>query len=334
MWTSTTIIIATLTKILLLLNFIIKQLNHIQEKCTNYLDQLKNNKIIIQLKNNNSTNNKPVVSKPPSQQKLPTFPTTSFIIIGHAETVFPERYGTPRQGTLCPSSRGLIRLNPKVVDPEHSLLGLDDFSHVWILFTFDSNTNKQKQAKRTILGGKVRPPQADGERVGVFASRSPHRPNIIGLSLCKIHRVDYENGILYLEGVDLVNGTPILDIKPYVNHVDQPLVKAKTPSWVTNPEFSLVPVEWTTVAEESLEKLAPIHATKWYKPEVSELLILKSALNQMIALDPRDVIRGRGKFDETIANATIYLRFAGLRVHFHALANERKFIVTHVSEDY
>lgn len=130
------------------------------------------------------------------------------------KTNFPEKRGTPRQPAICADSVAKLTLNNEVfTNPEHSLEGLDEFSHMWILYHFHKNDSTHVRAK-------VAPPRLNGLRTGVFATRSPHRPCPIGLSLVKIEQV--EDRTIYFSGVDMVDGTPVLDIKPYIPQYDSP----------------------------------------------------------------------------------------------------------------
>ncbi|XP_049818182.1 tRNA (adenine(37)-N6)-methyltransferase isoform X2 [Aethina tumida] len=134
--------------------------------------------------------------------------------IGHIITQFPEKRGTPRQPGICPDMVAKLVLNNEVfTNPKHALEGLQEFSHMWILFHFHCNDSNHVRAK-------VAPPRLNGIRTGVFATRSPHRPCPIGLSLVKIDRV-MEN-VIYFSGVDMINETPVLDIKPYIPQYDNP----------------------------------------------------------------------------------------------------------------
>lgn len=133
-------------------------------------------------------------------------------VIGHIESCFREKFGTPRQGVLVPQSTARLRVGEEFL-PGNSLRGLEEFSHVWLLFLFHLNRNKT-------LCSVVHPPRLRGKTVGVFASRSPHRPSPIGLTLARLERV--EGSALILSGVDLVNGTPVIDIKPYLPACDRP----------------------------------------------------------------------------------------------------------------
>ncbi|MCX5793309.1 MAG: tRNA (N6-threonylcarbamoyladenosine(37)-N6)-methyltransferase TrmO [Elusimicrobia bacterium] len=130
--------------------------------------------------------------------------------IGVLESCFQEKFGTPRQPRLVPGAPARLRVAPEFC-PAHSLSGLAQFSHVWVLSWLHLATNKT-------FHPKIHPPRLKGGKIGVFASRSPHRPNPIGLSLAKLEKV--EGDTLYLSGLDLINGTPVFDIKPYLPFCD------------------------------------------------------------------------------------------------------------------
>ncbi|XP_038071409.1 tRNA (adenine(37)-N6)-methyltransferase-like isoform X2 [Patiria miniata] len=135
--------------------------------------------------------------------------------IGFIQSCFKSKNGTPRQPSVCAFSRAKLTVLKEVFpNPEHSIQGLGQFSHVWILFIFHKNGD------RKFTKAKVKPPRLDGAKVGVFASRSPHRPNPIGLTLAKLDRI--QGSTLHLSGVDIIDGTPVLDIKPYVPSYDNP----------------------------------------------------------------------------------------------------------------
>ena len=103
---------------------------------------------------------------------------------------------------------------------------MEAYSHAWIIFLFHDNDN-------IAVKSKVRPPQLDGERFGLFSTRTPHRPNPIGLSLCKIDKI--EDDTVFFSGVDIIDGTPILDIKPYIPAFDNPDLHA-----LVSPNFDPV----------------------------------------------------------------------------------------------
>lgn len=134
--------------------------------------------------------------------------------IGYLESCFSAKIGTPRQPSICSHSRACLRIRKSIFNnPEHSLMGLEEFSHVWILFVFHKNGHLNYKAK-------VQPPRLNGAKTGVFSTRSPHRPNAIGLTLAKLEKV--EGGVIYLSGIDMIHGTPVLDIKPYIADYDSP----------------------------------------------------------------------------------------------------------------
>lgn len=125
-----------------------------------------------------------------------------------------EKFGLPRQAGLAESLRGTIVLDAEFRSPE-ALRGLEGFDYLWLIWGFHLNHETASE------GLTVRPPRLGGnERVGVFASRSPYRPNPLGLSSVRIDRVDPAAGIIHVLGADLADGTPIYDIKPYVEYAD------------------------------------------------------------------------------------------------------------------
>jgi len=131
--------------------------------------------------------------------------------IGVIRSCYGEKFGIPRQPGLVRSATATLELLPPY-NTEEALRGLNAFSHVWILFVFDQSVRDEWKAT-------VRPPRLGGnERVGVFASRSNFRPNPIGLSVVELLSVDGTS--LRLGGGDFLDGTPVLDIKPYIPYVD------------------------------------------------------------------------------------------------------------------
>ena len=130
-------------------------------------------------------------------------------------TPYKEKFSVPRQPNLVPDGTGVVELLPPYNSPE-AVRGLEQFSHLWLIFQFDKVPQGKWQPT-------VRPPRLGGnQRIGVFASRATHRPNPLGLSKVELKRVECENGkvLLHLGSVDLVDGTPIFDIKPYLAYAD------------------------------------------------------------------------------------------------------------------
>ena len=131
--------------------------------------------------------------------------------IAHIYTDFKEKFGIPRQSRRAESLMGKIVLEKEFCNHE-ATRGLEEFSHIWLIFEFTEA--EYKSGTMT-----VRPPRLGGnQRVGVFASRSPYRPNSLGLSCVKIEKI--ENGEITVSGVDILDGTPIYDIKPYIPYCD------------------------------------------------------------------------------------------------------------------
>lgn len=190
----------------------IKSLNYLHQKeCTTLRQSLQSVNCVSCT--NKSENDSVQVVQGTSRDSFVS-PALSAPYIGVIKTTFPEKRGTPRQPGVCADSVAKIILNNDVfTNPEHSLEGLDEYSHMWILFHFHKNDSTHVRAK-------VAPPRLNGIRTGVFATRSPHRPCPIGLSLVKIERV--EERLIFFSGVDMIDGTPILDIKPYIPQYDSP----------------------------------------------------------------------------------------------------------------
>lgn len=136
--------------------------------------------------------------------------------IAKIHTDFPAKFGIPRQSGLVPSLKADIVFEPDFRN-EEAIRGLEDFSHIWVVWEFS-------EAIREKWSPTVRPPRLGGNRrMGVFATRSPFRPNPIGLSCVKLERIirQAENGpVLCVSGADMLDGTPIYDIKPYLPYTD------------------------------------------------------------------------------------------------------------------
>ena len=142
--------------------------------------------------------------------------TIEIKIIGRIRTDFPTKFGIPRQSGVVESLKGTIVFEPEYRNPD-ALRGLEGFSHLWLVWQFS-------KAVRDTWSPTVRPPRLGGNtRVGVFATRSPFRPNAIGLSCVKLEGVELhtsEGPVIHVSGADLMDGTPILDIKPYIPYAD------------------------------------------------------------------------------------------------------------------
>ncbi len=137
-------------------------------------------------------------------------------VIAHIRTDFATKFGVPRQSGLVPEVQATIVFEPPYRNAD-ALRGLEAFSHLWLIWHFS-------EVKQAGWSPTVRPPRLGGNaRMGVFATRSPYRPNPIGLSSVKLERIDWDTpdgAVIYVSGADLMNGTPILDIKPYLAYTD------------------------------------------------------------------------------------------------------------------
>ena len=140
----------------------------------------------------------------------------SLQVIARIHTELPEKFGVPRQSGLVPQLRGRIVFEPAYRNPD-AVRGLEDFSHLWLIWQFSG-------AIRQDWSPTVRPPRLGGNRrMGVFATRSPFRPNHLGLSSVRLERVEQSEAlgpVLHVCGADLMDGTPIFDIKPYLPYTD------------------------------------------------------------------------------------------------------------------
>ena len=166
--------------------------------------------------------------------------TIDMKIIARMKSDFPTKFGIPRQSGLAESLRSTIVFEPQYRN-ENALRGLDGFSHLWLIWQFS-------EAVRSDWSPTVRPPRLGGNtRMGVFATRSPFRPNSLGLSCVKLIGLEQtadRGTVIHIAGADLMNGTPILDIKPYIPYCDaHPDAMG---GFTTNADNFLLTVEFPT----------------------------------------------------------------------------------------
>ena len=195
----------------------------------------------------------------------------SFKPIGYVESPFKEKFGIPRQPGLAPSAKGRILFVPPYDRPE-ALEGLETTSHLWVQWVFHRIEASQWHPK-------VRPPRLGGnQRLGVFATRSGFRPNSIGLSVVRLESVSCEPGdvALLVSGIDFLDGTPVLDVKPYIPFVDA-VADASNRLAPEAPAVAL-DVHFSAAAERQLAN----HAGN------AELYTL---IQETLALDPRPAYR-------------------------------------------
>lgn len=136
--------------------------------------------------------------------------------IAHMKSDFPEKFGIPRQAGVVPELESVVVFEPEYRDPE-ALRGIEGFSHLWLIWQFSESVTDT-------FSPTVRPPRLGGNvRMGVFATRSPFRPNSLGLSCVELVRTESRPGlgtVLLVRGADLMDGTPIFDVKPYIPYAD------------------------------------------------------------------------------------------------------------------
>lgn len=198
----------------------------------------------------------------------------TFEPIGILSTCFKEKFGIPRQPGLVAQAEGVLKLNNEPF-LKQAVRELEGFSHLWLIFVFHRHDARAWKPS-------IRPPRLGGARkVGVLASRSPHRPNPIGLSVVRLKRIDLEapGGVeLHVEGVDILDGTPVLDIKPYVAYADS--VPEATAGWASEP-IERTEVVFTDAA------LRAIESREAQRPGLRDLI------EEMLALDPRPAFQKR-----------------------------------------
>ncbi|MFJ3074541.1 MULTISPECIES: tRNA (N6-threonylcarbamoyladenosine(37)-N6)-methyltransferase TrmO [Pseudomonas] len=184
--------------------------------------------------------------------------------VGIVRSCFKEKFAIPRQPQLAPAARGVLELLPPF-DQGDAVEGLEQVSHVWLLFLFHQALEEKPRLK-------VRPPRLGGNKsMGVFATRATHRPNGIGQSVVRLEGV--EPGRLLLSGIDLLDGTPVLDIKPYVPYADS---IAGATNLMASAAPQAIAVQWH---DDALPQ-AREHALRLGEP-------LVELIEQCLAQDPR-----------------------------------------------
>ena len=206
-------------------------------------------------------------------------------IIAHIRTDFPEKFGIPRQSGLIADLAGRIVFEPEYRS-EDAFRGIEGYDYLWLLWAFEGT-------ERGHWSATVTPPRLGGKKtMGVFATRSPFRPNPIGLSSVKLEYVEQHPSlgpVLHLTGADLMDGTPILDIKPYLPHVDSHVEALGSFTEKTKEYF--IPVE---IPDELLEKVPADH---------------RAALKKVLEQDPRPSYQN--------SEERVYgLSFAGMEIKF------------------
>lgn len=204
--------------------------------------------------------------------------------IGFVKSDFPTKFGIPRQSGLCKSLVSQIVFEPPYND-ENAFRGIEQFSHLWVIWGFSDSVCEK-------FSPTVRPPRLGGnERTGVFATRSPFRPNPLGLSCVKLERVIKQQGSIVLEisGADMKDGTPVFDVKPYIPYAD--CIESAQGGFAQQHSTDRLTVEFPS------ELLQKIPADK------------RDALTEVLSLDPRPAYQD----DE---NRTYGFEFADFEIKF------------------
>ena len=221
--------------------------------------------------------------------------------IGFLKSCYPDKFGTPRQPGLVPGARAELKLRPDL-QPELALQGLEGFSHIWLIFVFHKNQSARYHAK-------VHPPRLGGEPIGLFATRTPHRPNPIGLSLVEL--IEIRQDTLILEGIDLIEGTPILDIKPYLPEVEsQPLART---GWTSEAPHNKSQVNFSPAALAAL--------ALWQ--ERSQVLDIQKQIEDLLKLDPRPLIYRGFEGQKSPYRQEHRVRFYDFDIHFEFISSDQ-----------
>jgi tRNA-Thr(GGU) m(6)t(6)A37 methyltransferase TsaA len=228
----------------------------------------------------------------------------TFSPIGIIHSCYKEKFGIPRQPGLVTESTARLELTPPF-NRLDTLEGLSDFSHIWIQFIFHATLKEGWKAK-------IRPPRLGGkEKIGVFATRATHRPNPIGLSVVKIGRIYQEGKKVFvdLHGADLLDGTPVLDIKPYLPYADS-IPDAE--GGFAHTESATYDVRFSTKAKSQCEQYESLHKRQ-----------ITSLIKQIIEQDPRpSYLSGQTDREHGIRLWDINIKWCARSDHFEILQIE------------
>lgn len=224
--------------------------------------------------------------------------------VGYVRSCFKEKFAIPRQPHLAPAARGVLELVPPF-DQGEAVAGLEQVSHVWLLFLFH-------QALEDTPRLKVRPPRLGGNKsMGVFATRATHRPNGIGQSVVRLEAM--EPGRLLLSGIDLLDGTPVLDIKPYVPYADS--ISGACNHMASEAPTRIV-VEWRDTALDQAQQ----HGLRLGEP-------LMALIEQCLAQDPRPA------YQKPPAERVYGVKFWDVQVRWH-YPEPGRIVVLNVERDH
>ena len=225
----------------------------------------------------------------------------TFEPIAVVRSCFKEKFAIPRQAQLVPAAQGILELLPPFDNPQ-AITGLEQVSHIWLIFVFHQHLKEQARLQ-------VRPPRLGGQTMlGVFASRSPYRPNAIGQSVVKLDKI--EHGRLWVSGLDLLDGTPVLDIKPYLPYADS-IEAAYNPIAAQAPET--IRVTW----QASTKAQALLHETRLQQPVID-------LITQCLAQDPLPA------YQKPTIGKYYGVQILDLQVRWHYLSTEHIEVVEFV----
>lgn len=230
----------------------------------------------------------------------------SMMPIGFIHSPFDEKFGIPRQPGLA-SIRARVELVPPFSSPD-AVRGLEQCSHIWLLFLFSATAAQG-------WSPTVRPPRLGGnQRLGVFATRSPFRPNPIGLSAVRLCGIEQQGDRIWLEieGADLLNGTPILDIKPYLPYSDS-LPEAEF-ALASRIERLQLPIQFSETAQQACE----LHAARLDQP-------LQQQISEILLCDPRPAYKKRDaerEYGISLYGLNIRFRITPLQIEVNAILSQ------------
>ena len=237
-------------------------------------------------------------------------PLNSFTLntIGIVHSCYKEKFGIPRQPGLVTEATARLELIPPYSRLD-ILEGLDGFTHIWIQFVFHACMTENWKAK-------IRPPRLGGKaKMGVFATRATHRPNPIGLSVVKIGRIYQEDKKTFIDlhGADLLDGTPVLDIKPYLPYADS-IADAKGGFAPTPAQIQIKPVLFSELAKAQCDRYQNLH-----KREITTLI------KQIVEQDPRpSYLSGQVDREHGIKLWDINIKWCARNDHFEILRIEEE----------